>query len=474
MGCTKSKEKEILSQTTALPPGPQLHNDIRFKYEFVKIIGRGHYGTVRLAHLKSRPEEMVAIKTMTKKKVATSTEALQREIRILFALDHPNIIRLHEVFEDDKYMHLVTEYCSGGELLDHLVSMGRYSEHDAARLLHKILLAVNNLHQNNVCHRDLKPENFMFENTDPRAELKLIDFGLAHKFFNKAGSSELKSFVGTPDYVAPEVLQGGYGPKCDLWSVGVILYVMLSGKLPFAGNSVNEIYARILSGEFTTNTDVWRNINPWAIDLLLKLLVVNPQKRLSAEEALEHEWFVQSPISPLVISRDILESLKRYRTRSKFQSEAHAIIVKCLNICQIKDMKETFMALDREKNGFLKFQELEQGLLIAGYQLAAHEIEEILQNADFKRDGRINYSEFLAATLESRALLDDDVMWSAFNKFDVDNTGFITESNLKQALQRAGRQVSNSHISDMMKEVGADEEGINYETFKKLVRQDSP
>ncbi len=473
MGCTNSKPKEILSKATTLPPAPQPHNDIRFKYDFVKIIGRGHYGTVRLANLKSHPEEMVAIKTLTKKKVATSTAALQQEIRILFAVDHPNIIRLHEVFEDDKYMHLVIEYCSGGELLDHLMSMGRYSEHDAARLLNKILLAVNNLHQNNVCHRDLKPDNFMFENTDPHAELKLIDFGLAHKFFNKAGSSELKSFVGTPDYVAPEVLQGGYGPKCDLWSVGVILYVMLSGRLPFAGNSVNEIYAKILSGEFATNTDVWANISPSAIDLLLKLLVLDPQKRLSAEEALEHDWFAQSPTSPLIISRDILESLKKYRTRSKFQAEVHNVIAKCLNTHQIRDMKATFMALDIEKNGFLSFQELEQGLLTAGYQMAAHEIEEILQNADFKRDGRINYSEFLAATLESRDLLDDDVMWKAFNKFDVDSTGVITESNLKQALERAGRQVSSSHIRDMMREVGANEEGINYEEFKKLVKHDS-
>ena len=415
----------------------------------------------------------MAVKTMVKKKAALSSEALNREIRILFVLDHPNIIRLHEVFEDDKYMHLVTEYCSGGELLDHIISMGRYSEHEAARLLHKILLAVNNLHQNNICHRDLKPDNFMFETTERRAELKLIDFGLAHKFFNKSSTAELRSFVGTPDYVAPEVLQGGYGPKCDLWSVGVILYVLLCGKLPFAANSVNEVYARILSGEFATNTDLWTNISPLAVDLVVKLLVLDPNKRISAETALEHEWFTQSPTSPLTISRDILESLKKYRVKSKIQSEAHAIIVKCLNINQIKDMKETFMALDREKNGFLSFQEVEQGLLAAGYPMAAHEIEEILRHADFKKDGRINYSEFLAATLESRALLDDDVIWSVFNRFDVDSTGVITEANLKEALQRAGRQVSQSNIHDMMAEVGAEEQGLNYEAFKKLVKHDN-
>jgi calcium-dependent protein kinase len=270
--------------------------------------------------------------------------------------------------------------------------------------------------------------------------------------------------------VAPEVIQGDYGSKCDLWSVGVIMYAMLSGKMPFMASTVPETFARIIRGEFKVDTEEWSNVSPEAIDLLKKLLVVNPENRLSADEALAHPWFIHSfPDIPMPISNDVISSLRNYRVRSKLQSEAHAIIVKCLNISQIRHMKDTFMALDREKNGFLAFQELEQGLLTAGYQMAAHEIEEILQNADFKRDGRINYSEFLAATLESRALLDENVIWTAFNKFDVDNTGFITEANVKEALKRAGRAVTERQVKDMMREVEASQEGINYEEFKKLV-----
>ena len=356
--------------------------------------------------------------------------------------------------------------------MDHLVAMGRYSEHQAAHFLHKILLAVNNLHLNNICHRDLKPDNFMFEDTTATAELKLIDFGLAHKFFSKSGHADMSSFVGTPDYVAPEVLQGRYGHKCDMWSVGVIMYVMLSGQLPFSASSVNAVFARILSGDFSTQSEVWGSISQQAINLLQKMLVVDPNKRLSAEEALNHCWFTQSPTSPLAVCPNILDSLKKYRVRSKFQTEAYAVIVKCLNVAQISDIKETFMALDREKNGFLSFDEIEEGLTSAGYTVAAHEIDEIIRNADFKKDGRINYSEFLAATLESRAVLDDDVMWSAFNTFDVDSTGFITKANLTEALQRAGRQVSDSHIADIMTEAGAGVEGIDYEAFKRLVKKE--
>ena len=470
MGCLQPKSKE--APAASLPAALQVHSEIRFKYNFLKVIGRGHYGTVRLASLKSRPDALVAVKTMMKKKATTTEDILNREIRILFALDHPNIIRLHEVFEDSKYVHLVTEYCSGGELLDHLVAMGRYSEHQAAHFLHKILLAVNNLHLNNICHRDLKPDNFMFEDTTATAELKLIDFGLAHKFFSKSGHADMGSFVGTPDYVAPEVLQGRYGHKCDMWSVGVIMYVMLSGQLPFSASSVNAVYARILSGDFSTQSEVWGSISQQAINLLQKLLVVDPSKRLSAEEALNHCWFTQSPTSPLAVCPNILDSLKKYRVRSKFQTEAYAVIVKCLNVAQISDIKETFMALDRGKNGFLSFDEIEEGLTSAGYTVAAHEIDEIIRNADFKKDGRINYSEFLAATLESRAVLDDDVMWSAFNTFDVDSTGFITKANLTEALQRAGRQVSDSHIADIMTEAGAGVEGIDYEAFKRLVKEE--
>lgn len=465
--------KNKKSPEASLPAAPQLHSEIRFKYDFLKVIGRGHYGTVRLACLKSRPEALVAVKTMMKQKATAPEDALNREIRILFALDHPNIIRLREVFEDSKYVHMVTEYCSGGELLDHLVAIGRYSEHQAAHFLRKILLAVNNLHLNKICHRDLKPDNFMFEDTSATAELKLIDFGLAHKFFNKSGHSELGSFVGTPDYVAPEVLQGRYGHKCDMWSIGVIMYVMLSGQLPFAGNSVNAVYARILSGVYSTESELWASISQPALNLLQKLLVVDPSKRLSAEEALNHCWFTQSPTSPLTACPNVMAFLKKYRVRSKFQSEAYAVIVKCLNLAQISSIKETFMALDREQNGFLSFDEIEEGLIRAGYTVAAHEIDEIIRNADFKKDGRINYSEFLAATLESRAVLDDDVMWSAFNTFDVDSTGFITKANLKEALQRAGRQVSDSHVAEIMQEAGASEEGIDYDAFKKLVKEEA-
>ena len=474
MGCSKSKAKHT-STPNSLDSTPLSHpyRDIRFKYDFLKTIGCGNYGTVRLACLKNSPEDLVAVKTMTKERVSSSQEMLETEIQILFSLDHPNIIQLIEVFEDAKYVHLVTEHCSGGELFDRIVAMGRYSEHEAARLLHKILLAVNNLHHNNVCHRDLKPENFMFKDKTATAELKLIDFGLS-KFFDKFGYAEMRSLVGTPNYVAPEVLRKEYGPKCDIWSVGVIMYVILSGQLPFAADTLPETYERIAVGEYCVTAEIWRNVSPHAIDLLRKLLVVDPELRFSAEQALAHPWFTQSfPNVTLTITHEVLNSFKNYRVRSKFQSEAYHIIVKHLDANQIKDLKEAFMSLDREENGFLSVQEVQQGLVSTGFPVAANEIEEIMRNVNIKKDGRINYSEFLAATLESRVLLDDDAVWAAFNTFDVDSSGFITEANVKEALRRAGRRMSHGEVGEMMREVGADRDGLDYDQFKQLVRQDT-
>lgn len=478
MGCVRAKDKKpprrdsIETSSPSTPYFPQ--SDIRSKYSFIKTIGHGHYGTVRLARLKASPEDQVAIKTLSKKNVRNSQEMLDREIQILFELHHPNIVRLYEVFEDDAYVHLVTEYCSGGELFEHIVDMGGYSEHEAKRLLQKILLAVNNLHHSNVCHRDLKPDNFMFENSTPTAELKLIDFGLA-KYFDKFGHSEMKTVVGTPDYVAPEVLQKVYGPKSDIWSIGVIMYSMLTGGLPFTGDTVHEVLGNIMTGSYSLPSEIKAAISPQALDLLGKMLVVDQEQRLTADVALAHPWFTHiCPNIPLRISPTVLQTLKNYRVRSKFQVEAYNIIVKYLNVSQITDLKSAFMALDSHKNGYLSIAGIRQGLISAGYDLAAGELQQIMRNVNIKQDGRINYSEFLMATVESRLLLDEDMMWSAFTRFDVDATGVITEGNLQEALHRAGRRISHRDIKEMMKEVGAARRGITYDEFKLMVRQEPP
>ena len=479
MGCCvkgqkTTREPNATQETLPKPKRKELITilkDIRLKYEFKKVIGHGHFGTVRLATHKTRLNSQYAVKTIVKKKLKGDLSQLQREMEILYTLDHPNIIKLYAVYEDAKYFHLVTEYCSGGELFDRIVEKGHFSESEAARLMGKLFLAVNNLHANNICHRDLKPENFLFESEDPSAELKLIDFGLSNKFFDKFAGVEMHSFVGTPHYVAPEVLKGGYGTKCDMWSAGVIMYVLLSGGLPFSGESTNEVFTKILNGDLHFKAEIWSHVTRDAKDLLTNLLVLDPSKRFSAEEALEHTWFSSSPTHILRIDPIILNSLRKYKTTSKFQSEAYAIIVKHLNVSQIKALKEAFFVMDLEKNGFLSFDEIETALRRAGFNPASQEIASIIRNTDFKGDGHINYSEFIAATLDFRTALDEDALWNAFNIFDVDNSGVITHENLKEALNSAGREVSDAEVTAILSEIGIGPQGISFADFKKIIRQ---
>lgn len=186
-------------------------------YTVKKVIGNGSFGIVRRGQPIMNPGLTVAIKSIDKLKVKKDMHLLKREVSILQSVDHPNIIKFYEMFDDAKYLHIVMEYCEGGELFEKIMEKGRINEKKAASYMEKILRAVNHLHGMGVCHRDLKPENFLFENDSSEAELKIIDFGLSNKFGNKYHKNlKMETFVGTPYYIAPEVIKGSYDPKCDL------------------------------------------------------------------------------------------------------------------------------------------------------------------------------------------------------------------------------------------------------------------
>lgn len=174
---------------------------------------------------------------------------LEEELAILSQVDHPNIIKFHETYIDYRYVHIVMELAEGGELFEKIVEMHKFSEEKAAGLMRKILSAVKHLHEHGICHRDLKPENFLFSDNSQDAEIKLIDFGLSKRFGqlqDQDPSEKMHTIVGTPYYVAPEVLRGNYDFSCDVWSLGVILYIMLCGYPPFEGDNNKEIFKRVL------------------------------------------------------------------------------------------------------------------------------------------------------------------------------------------------------------------------------------
>ncbi|CAN0210506.1 unnamed protein product, partial [Discosporangium mesarthrocarpum] len=269
--------------------------DVRDKYEIERSqLGHGHYGVVRRCWDKET-REGYAIKTIKKNKVSR-IESLRREIEILRCVDHPCIIKLYDVYEDERFIHLVTELCTGGELFDRIIQKteseeGHYSEKDAKVVVSNILSGIEYCHNvHNICHRDLKPENFLFKRPDSDTEIKIIDFGLS-RFEDQ--QTAMTTRVGTPYYIAPEVLSRKYDKACDLWSIGVITYIILAGYPPFYGESDQEIFASVRQGFFEFPSPEWDTISDEAKGFISSLLKKDPAARLTASQALMHPWFGQ-------------------------------------------------------------------------------------------------------------------------------------------------------------------------------------
>lgn len=233
-------------------------------------------------------------------------ETLKREVELLSQVDHPHIIKLYDVFEDDTNIHLVTELCTGGELYDRVVEKtqspeGHFSEYDAARIIRNILDAIAYCHNvKQIVHRDLKPENFLLLNERDDAPVKIIDFGLS----KNATSGVMTSRVGTVYYVAPEVLTEDYTSKCDIWSIGVIAYVLLCGYPPFYAANERLTLKLVLEGKVEFPPSSWEEISNEAKDFIKKLLERNPKRRPTASEALKDPWLQQEKVQPRGLSRN--------------------------------------------------------------------------------------------------------------------------------------------------------------------------
>jgi calcium-dependent protein kinase len=251
-------------------------------------VGEGAYGQVRKAvHKKTGVER--AIKIISKRKTdKKAQEWLINEVAILKQLDHPNIMKVHEFFEDTKYFYIVTDFYDGGELFDKISSMKYFTEKFAASTVRQILSAIAYCHSHKIVHRDLKPENILYESKKTGAGIKVIDFGTSNLYDPKTVMNER---FGTPYYIAPEVLNGNYTEKCDMWSIGVILYVLLCGFPPFDGENEKEIFAKVLRGQYSFDEPEWKSVSDEAKNLIKRLLDMNPDKRYSAEEALKDPWF---------------------------------------------------------------------------------------------------------------------------------------------------------------------------------------
>ncbi|XP_045825806.1 calcium-dependent protein kinase SK5-like [Trifolium pratense] len=291
-----------MSISSAAPPKPTqvlpyATKDLHEVYTLGTKLGQGQFATTYLC-THNTTGETYACKSIPKNKLLFKEDydCVWREIRIMQHLSElPKIVKFHDAYEDSFFVHLVMELCEGGELFDRIVQKGYYSEQQAVKLVKNIVEAVQDCHSLGVMHRDLKPENLVFDTVEDDADLKIVDFGLS--VFYKPGEI-FSDVVGSPYYIAPEVLNKHYGPEADLWSVGVISYIILSGVPPFCAETEKGIFAQILHGILDFQSEPWPVISDSAKDLIRKMLDRNPGKRFTAHQVLSHPWIVDDNIAP--------------------------------------------------------------------------------------------------------------------------------------------------------------------------------
>ncbi|KAK4798582.1 hypothetical protein SAY86_030908 [Trapa natans] len=444
--------------------------EIELRYELGRELGRGEFGITYLCTDKETKEEL-ACKSILKKKLRTSVdiEDVRREVEIMKHLpEHPNIVSLKDTYEDDDAVHLVMELCEGGELFDRIVARGHYTERAAAAVIKTIVEVIQVCHKHGVMHRDLKPENFLFANKKETAALKAIDFGLS--IFFKPGET-FTEIVGSPYYMAPEVLRRNYGPEVDVWSAGVILYILLCGVPPFWAETEQGIAQAIIRSVVDFKRDPWPKVSDNAKDLVKKMLEPDPTKRLSAQEVLEHPWVQNAKKAPNVsLGETVRARLKQFSVMNKLKKRALKVIAEHLSVEEVARIKEGFRVMDTNNRGKINIDELRVGLHKLGHQVPDSDLQMMMEAGDIDKDGYLDYAEFVAISVHLRKMGNEDHLKKAFEFFDKNKSGYIEIEELRDALANEV-DTSEEVISAIMHDVDTDKDGrISYEEFATMMK----
>eukprot|EP00928_Gymnodinium_smaydae_P087940 TRINITY_DN72111_c0_g1_i1.p1 TRINITY_DN72111_c0_g1~~TRINITY_DN72111_c0_g1_i1.p1 ORF type:complete len:536 (-),score=99.57 TRINITY_DN72111_c0_g1_i1:117-1724(-) len=424
-------------------------------------LGSGYNGVVKLATRKGKPKgDKFAVKAFKLLNVVGEKKSqLESEVEIFLSMDHPHITRLYDVYEGEDALHLVMECCEGGELFDRVKELKKFSELDAADSVWQMLLSLNYIHQHGIAHRDLKLENFLYDKKGS-SHLKLIDFG-----FSKIWETNIKMHVscGTLSYVAPEVLKKSYTSQCDVWSLGVITFILLSGYMPFSGPEAVQM-KNIQAGAYVMKPAKWDAISENAREFVKALLEVNPDKRLTAQAALDHPWIARrtSRKGSVSVDLDIAVALRDFGHASKFRRCCMEMMAWSLSNEERAKVRDQFIAMDINQHGTITLQELKK-VLNDNFVIDDAEINEIFNALDTNHDEEIHYSDFLAAMVSNRIAVHEDLMLETFKKFDVDSSGYITVDNLRDVI---GNTFEGEEVEKLLAEGDLLHDGrISYSEF---------
>jgi len=415
-----------------------------------------------------------AIKTLNIEAMGVDGMAeLRREISAMRRLDHPNIVRIFETYEDtdNGQIIMVLELCSGGELVNKLMAQPQnqgLSVLESARLITKMLSALRHCHEHDVVHRDVKLDNFVYESEAEDAELKLIDFGLSHVAQSGRGETEMmKGRVGTLSYMAPEVLlRKPYAAACDMWSLGVVAFILLSGRRPFHSRDRQEKIERILHTEPNYASSSWTTVSPLAIDFVKRLLTKEPLERMSAQEAMQHEWIISNkaaavtkelsdPVAAIAHNSHVLRSMQAFSGASMMHKVALELLAFATPSAQLDEMRQVFYAIDTDGSGTISRAEFDAAMQ-AHPELNSAALTTLFDTLDFAKKGELGYNEFLAATLGGSQMLqsmDEQMVRNVFQMLDRDSDGIVTRDDLLQCL---GGNTTEEEIDLMFHQLGKD------------------
>ncbi|KAF2923960.1 CDPK-related kinase 5 [Oryza sativa Japonica Group] len=412
------------------------------KYDMGDEVGRGHFGYTCAAKIKkgARKGDAVAVKVIPKAKMTTSIaiEDVRREVKILKALaGHKNLVQFYDAYEDNDNVYIVMELCEGGELLDRILSRGgKYSEDDAKAVLVQILNVVSFCHIQGVVHRDLKPENFLFTSKDENSQLKAIDFGLSD--FVKP-DERLNDIVGSAYYVAPEVLHRCYSTEADVWSIGVIAYILLCGSRPFWARTESGIFRSVLKADPSYNEAPWPSLTLEAMDFVKRLLCKDPRRRMTAAQALSHPWIRNYNDIKLPLDILIFRLIKAYIRSSSLRKAALRALSKTLTVDELFYLKGQFSLLEPDRNGCITLDNIRMALTReATYAMKESRVQEILVSLSALQYRRMDFQEFCAAAVSVHQLEALD-RWeqharSAYDFFEKDGNRAIVIDELASEL----------------------------------------
>jgi calcium-dependent protein kinase len=404
---------------------------------------------------------------------------VRQEVVLLSSMDHPNILKIYEYFYSNGNIYLILDYCKEGDLLEIIKSRKLFKEREASFIIYQVLLALNYCHSRKMIHRDLKPENIMVTSVEPNGQylIKLIDFDNA-----MVSHKKVSGVVGSYLYASPEAIDGDYNEKSDIWSAGVILFLLLSGTLPFFGKNQQDTNRLISECDLIFDPLHWEDISLNAKLLIGNMILKNPSKRISAKEALDHPWFDSfnmkeswESIKPERV-KDFMNNLKGYKSTYKVEQLIIMIIVHNLpHTNEIKELDRIFRSLDVNKDGKLTKEELLNGfdIIFKDDPSKKQDFEVIFDNCDINTDGFIEYEEFLCACIDKKKLLCEDYLKLAFNFFDLDGSGTITLKEFQAVLKGEGEyDVSMDLIVKIIGEIDVNSDGkITFDEFKKFMRK---